>query len=123
MGVWGAGNFDNDMAGEFLDDVTLQLVKNIEDAVALHNQNNLDLDEHFDGLVMPSIDVLVTLCTHYQVSPMVDETKIREWKSLFMSYYDVTIDQYGAKEPYKQNRRKVIDDTFDKLADLSRLYY
>lgn len=120
MGVWGAGNFDNDMAGEFLDELKMQLIRNVEEAIS-HNMD-IDLDEQFDGLVMPSVDVLITICEQYEVSPMLDTTKVTQWKKFFLSYYNTTIDQYGAKEPYKQNRRKVIEQTFDKLEALSREY-
>lgn len=122
MGAWGEGNFDNDAAGDFLDHIILQLKENIVTSLSIEDIGSFDLDEHGDAQVMASIDILVTLCTKYKTSTPVEARIIEQWKLKYLKIYDEVIDLYGAKEPYKQKRRAVIENTFDQLLGLSYKY-
>lgn len=122
MGAWGEGNFDNDAAGDFLDQIILQLKEKIVKSLSIGAVSSFDLDEDGDAQVMASMDILVTLCTNYKKSPPVEVSAIEQWKLKYLNIYDEVIDLYGAKEPYKHNRRKVIEDTFDQLIALGYQY-
>jgi hypothetical protein len=122
MGAWGPGNFDNDAAGDFRDEVILNLVRNMERSLETEDLDNFDLDDIGDGLLMPSADLLLTLCKFYRISPMIAEDKLSVWKDQYLAIFDEVIDTYGAKDEYKKERRAVISNTFDELIVLSRQY-
>jgi hypothetical protein len=117
MGTWGAGNFDNDAAGDYLDSIKQQLVKAIEDCLA--GKTEWSLFECGEEQLMPSVDLLCLICEHYDKSPIVEVETVRGWKQKFLSYYDEVSNDVGAKPDYLVKRRKVIEETFNRLEKLA----
>jgi hypothetical protein len=120
MGTWGAGNFDSDDACEFMDETLRKFHKIIEDCLLPENFESFFLEAFGEYTLMPAIDVIITLCEHYDISPQLEVEKIKGWKELYLRVYDETVDTFGPKADWKINRRKVIEVTFNKLEALAK---
>lgn len=120
MGTWGAGNFDSDDSREFLDETIEKFHKTIEDCLQPENFEVFFLEHFGEPMLMPTVDMIVTLCEHYHSSPRLEVEKVNYWKELYLRVYDETVDTFGPKAEWKINRRKVIEDTFNKLEALAK---
>ena len=112
MGTWGAGNFQNDSAGDYMDEVSKMFVDRIEECMA--DGDCRALDEMGEALIMPSVVILSTLHTHcYGALPPVGT--VRRWKQTYLQVFDDEIDELKPAEGYKEERRAVIESTFATL--------
>jgi hypothetical protein len=119
MGTWGAGNFDNDSACDYLDSIKFQLIRVIEDCFKREDDTDL-LDECGDEL-MASIEILTLLTEHYYGhNPHVEVSEARRWRDTYLRIYDNEMDDSLATLEYQVERRKVIEDTFAKLEQQAR---
>jgi hypothetical protein len=123
MATWGEGNFDNDLSQAYLEDLIKELVFTIrrylddEDGPGLFNP----LREG-DAKVMPSVDLVILLCEHYEVSPYLMEADVSEWQTAYLEQYDLFIDSARPSAEYKKKRREVIVATFERLMAVVRKY-
>jgi hypothetical protein len=110
MGTWAAGNFDNDGAldymGELMDLLTARVEESFDAGAAL--------DEEGEAILMPSIEVMALLSENCKTSPP-DAKTVRKWKKKYLRIYDSEIDDLLPADDFKQERRKVIETTFDRL--------
>ena len=119
MGTWGAGNFDNDSACDYLDSIKFQLIKVIEDCFQTEDETEL-LDECGDEL-MASVEILTLLTEHYYGhNPHVEVSEAQRWREKFLRMYDEQLDDYEPQKDYNIERRKIIEDTFNKLEQQAR---
>ena len=122
MGTWGAGIFDNDEAREYLDEIMQQLVSKIRNFYELEGQQDEFGQDYFthenaSGYMLPSIDILITLCQRYHTKVDLSPDEIAGWKEKLLRYFDDHVEYLGKKE-YVVARRMVIDNTFDELIAL-----
>jgi hypothetical protein len=130
MGTWGPGNFENDCAAEYLQDLCRPMVAQIEAAAA--NPSSIEPDEYDSDIMMANVEILACLSEHlgrytrgkipdflYPIVVPSPET-IMEWKRVYLEVWDEYIDQLKPKPEYKRKRRKVIVDSFDRLERVSR---
>ena len=119
MGVWDSGNFDNDTAADHLYDIVEGLIKDIRDAVV--NPLELEADEYW-GSAMPCNIELLTLIgsQHYSGFHYPDSEEAIKWKEVFMSAWLGSIDGLEPEESYKEERIKILNETFDKFIALSK---
>ncbi|HEY1391309.1 MAG TPA: DUF4259 domain-containing protein [Ktedonobacterales bacterium] len=114
MSTWGAGTFQNDAALDFINAEIDRHVGAIEtifgDAARFH------LDEDAEGELMPRIEILLALCDrcHGVLDKRMD---VAAWKARYLARYDEQIDDLEPTNDYKQQRRAVIADTFDRLIE------
>jgi hypothetical protein len=113
MGTWSTSNFGCDGACEYLHDTFQKpLLERIEsilgDAVAIQ------LDEQGEDILMPSIELLALLYESYGGTPL-EISKVRHWRDLYLAGYDGYIDLLSPSPGYKEERRRVIEQTFDRL--------
>lgn len=120
MGTWGAGNFENDGALDYLCDLVQRLEKEIKDCFT--EENRADLDEDGEAVLIPSVAILSVLCEKFNVAPP-KETVIKEWRETYLRIYDEQIDNLRPREDYKQERRQVIEETFAKLERIALSFY
>lgn len=99
--------------------IQCQLVESIESTFALGSNFNLD---NGDEVIMSSVDILIALCKTYEETPFVEVRTVQQWKETYLHHYDAMIDSYGPKSDYRVQRRRVIEDTFDQLIALARIY-
>ena len=113
MTTWGPGNFQNDDVLEYVYDIANGMKKVIEDCLA--DEKRASLDEDGEAVLMPSVVILSVLCEHCKAAPP-EEKIVREWQEKYLRIYDEQIDGFEPQRAYKIERRKVIEETFEKLA-------
>jgi hypothetical protein len=113
MGTWGAGAFDSDMGLGIYRDHTGQMIKTIERRADDPGLEVEDLDETLAVAAM-----LATLAEH--VKPLrLEKARVIKWKKRFLEVFDAEIDDLGASEDFVEARRKLLEETFDRIARCS----
>jgi hypothetical protein len=112
MGTWGAGNFDNDGARDWLGEVMTRLEREIDACLA--TPGRADLDEDGEGVLMPTVAILTVLAEHCDAPPPVAVT-VRTWRAAYLAIFDDQIDDLEPAPGFKDERRQVIEATFAKL--------
>lgn len=120
MGTWGAGNFENDGAGDYRDSITYQLIGKIERC--FEDEMGYDLDEGGEAELMPSVAMLVVLCEHCGGHPPKPDV-VQAWREQYLTIYDEQINDLAPDGDFKQDRRLVISTTFYQLEVQSRLFW
>ncbi|MBY8982618.1 MAG: DUF4259 domain-containing protein [Candidatus Lokiarchaeota archaeon] len=116
MGTWGPGNFENDYALDYINEVIDKYIKEIEDL--FNDEYAADLDELGEGVLIPNVVIITAIIEN--TAGYIYKDIVKKWKEKYLNIYDSQIDVLGAKEEYKIKRRKIIEETFEKLEDLSR---
>ncbi len=116
MGAWDTGNFDNDGARDHLDDLIERLSATVTEI--LDDEERAALDEEGEAVVLPTVDILALLCEHYHAYPPATEI-VLEWRDRYLRIFDDEIDDLapagGFKGGFKEERRAVIAQTFERL--------
>jgi hypothetical protein len=130
MGTWGAGNFENDDAAEYLIGLCKPLVEQIRSTVALPRL--LQPDEPDSDIMMANVEILAVLGSNIGKTkdnaigrlifpfPLPASEEVERWKHKYLEVWDGYIDQLGPSVDYKQRRRRVLVDTFDHLIAVSK---
>ncbi len=117
MGTWGAGIFENDAALDFINDEIDRHVRAIEEIFA--DESRFRLDEDAESELMARVGILVLLCEHCS-GALPGNLDIRAWKARYLTMFDEQIDRLEPADGYKQQRRAVIADSFDRLISQQR---
>jgi len=117
MGVWGAGNFANDEALDYAHDLADQMVEQIESAVA--SEHGMEPDEPESFRMMCNVELLWLLGQHVGLS-LLESDKVVNWKSKYLAVWEGYIDGLSPEPGYKEERRAVIVESFDRLIALCR---
>ena len=120
MGTWSVGNFDNDGALDYLGDIINQITENIEDI--FKSGDAADLEQCGESELMPGVEIISILSEKCNAVPPKEDT-VNRWKRDYLKIYDSQIDSLGASKKFKINRRKVIEDTFNILLELSKDFW
>ena len=109
MGTWGTGNFDNDEALDAYAEVVDDLLDRIDEGLG-------EGQVHFEdvGAEIALVEVLAALGERCR-EVSVPRAKVERWKERVLSAYDAQIDDLGATESFKAERRRVLEATFDRL--------
>jgi hypothetical protein len=118
MGVWGAENFGNDAACDFVanavvEPMTAQLRRIIE------NQALADPEEPASFEVMAAVEILAVVCESINAHPPPSQL-VEECQDLCLRGWDEGIDKLNPKPGYKEERRAVIAATFERLLKICR---
>ncbi|MEX8193759.1 DUF4259 domain-containing protein [Comamonas guangdongensis] len=119
MGTWSHGNFDNDTALDWLDDITGQLLDEI--AEAMESPACLEADEPDADLVPCRIELLCAMAEKGMPPQWPDVETLAEWKRIYLEVWDSSIDELEPSEDYKQGRRATLVATFDRMLALAHL--
>jgi len=114
MGTWDTGNFDNDGARDFLDELIERLSETVGEILA--DDQRAALDEDGEAVVMPTIDLLAVLCDRYGSTAPAAAT-IVAWRERYPQIFDDQIDDLAPAAGFKDERRAVIVHTFERLLD------
>ena len=117
MGTWGHGNFDNDGALDYANELVHQLRERV--AKAFKKKYGADIDGDGEEVVVPSIFIMGLLATHCNAT-LRESSLLAEWKAKYLEIYDDQIDGLEPQGDYKQKRRRAIVSTFNKVIRLSR---
>lgn len=130
MGTWGAGNFENDDAAEYLIGLCKLLVEQIRSILA--QPQLLQPDETDSDVMMANVEILAVLGSNIGKTsndeighltfpfPLPGSEEVERWKHDYLEVWDGYIDQLGPSEDYKKRRRRIIVDTFDHLIAVSK---
>ncbi|MEV6522178.1 DUF4259 domain-containing protein [Longispora sp. NPDC051575] len=119
MGTWGSGNFDSDTAADHLSELAGRLLDEVEAAMA-GDPVGLEPDEYWGVAVPCNLELLRVLAEQGYVGVTLPEPeKITGWRDTFVAVWDATIDGLEPKPDYRTERRRVLVDTFDRLAALA----
>ncbi|MCA9885362.1 MAG: hypothetical protein KC708_20430 [Anaerolineae bacterium] len=118
MGTWGPGNFDSDSALNHLekwqmlmiDEVRLFFETNTEDCAFIREANNK---------IIPTVDILATICEHYSVSLVgITPQILSGWKNSYLGAFDRVFDPKKYPDAVLGEtieRRQIVEATFDRL--------
>ena len=119
MGVWAHGNFDNDTALDWLDDITGQLLDEI--AEVMESPELLEADELDADLVPCRIELLCAMAEKSMPPRWPDVQLLAQWKQIFLQAWDGSIDELESSPDYKRERRATLVATFDRMLALAHL--
>jgi hypothetical protein len=111
MGAWGAGNFDNDGARDYLHEVVAFLLDKINYAL---QDDLIEPDELGESELVPSVDLLALLCEQRHARPP-EPNVVKEWKERYLACWDTDDIDEWVTEDFKLERRKIIEETFNRL--------
>lgn len=117
MGTWGAGNFENDGALDYLGNLVASLIATVNECLADPDRSSLDLGG--EAVVMPSVDIIALLCERYD-APAPGESLVARWHEQYLRIYDEQIDSLDPRPDYKEHRRATIEQTFERLESLAQ---
>lgn len=114
METWSSGHFDNDIAVDYLGEITGKLCSTIDETMS--ERPRLEPDEDESVLVPCKIELLNTFVRAgwEGVSLPTSQTAAR-WKITYMNMWDAHIDDLDPDEQYKAERREALLGTFDEL--------
>ena len=119
MGTWAHGNFDNDTALDWLDDITGQLLDEI--AGAMDSPQSLEADELDADLVPCRIELLCAMAEKGMPPRWPDVQLLAQWKQIYLQAWDASIDELEPAPDYKRDRRATLVATFDRMLALAHL--
>ena len=108
MGTWGAGNFDNDSAGDWLVETVFDPI------VATINECLHDHDEANGPFIMAAVETLAVVCEHLPVMPP-EPTVVEKWRDTFLKSWEGYMEDLQPEPGRKEARKRVIEATFDRL--------
>lgn len=117
VGTWGAGNFDSDTAADHLGALADRLVSEVTEAMA-GDPVELEPDEYWGTSVPCNLELLLLLVRQGWVGVTLPSPEvIRDWREVFLGVWERTIDDLGPDAAYKDERRVVLRETFERLAE------
>lgn len=113
MGVWGAENFGNDAACDFvLNDVVDPLATILRGIV--ENPALADPEEEASFKVMAAVEILAVLGENVPAVPPPSQL-VQDCRDVCLRGWDEGIDKLNPKPGYKEERRAIIANTFERL--------
>ncbi|MFI5532912.1 DUF4259 domain-containing protein [Kitasatospora sp. NPDC051853] len=117
MGTWGSGNFESDAALDHLSIVVDRLVSEVAEAMA-DDPVAIEPDEYWGVAVPCNLELLHVLAqAGYARDDLPEAEVIEGWKRTFMAVWERTIDGLEPSPRFKDERRAVLNRTFDQLID------
>jgi hypothetical protein len=120
MGVWGADNFANDTALDYVHKLIDQMIAQVERTVA--SPHGMKPDEPESTRMMCNIELMWLIGRHARLS-MMESATVESWKTKYLETWEGYIDGLlrNYSEPgVKEERRAVIIQTFDQLIALCK---
>jgi cell wall assembly regulator SMI1 len=120
MSVWGADNFANDIALDYVHALTDRMIEQVERTVS--SPHGMEPDEPESVRLMCNIELLWLIGRHARLS-MMESVKVEGWKEKYLAVWDSSIDGLLGPNPkpgVKAMRRAVIEESFDRLIALCK---
>jgi hypothetical protein len=117
VGTWGSGNFESDTALDHLSIVVDGLVSAVAEALA-GDPVEIEPDGYWGVAVPCNLELLHALAqSGYAAESLPEAGVVREWKQAYMAVWERTIDELRPAPGFKEERRAVLNRTFDQLAE------
>jgi hypothetical protein len=129
MGTWGAGNFEDDTALDHLsalrntyklEGMCAELLRAVRDAMA--NTASLEPDE-YEGVIVPcNLKIIAQMMDTFgpDVCKLPKPNVLGKWKTTYLNVWDGYIDELEPDPDWKQSRREVLGQTFDRVLEHSK---
>jgi hypothetical protein len=115
MGTWGSGNFENDGALDFVGDVIKEFSDRIERL--FEEEEAADIDEVGEAELVPMVRLITVICGESGGVPP-KRARVETWKRQYLRIYDDQIEELDTEGAFADERRAVIEHTFDELLKL-----
>jgi len=116
MGAWGAGNFQDDTALDWLRlSVRQPIVEEIQSWLKKHDEGN-------GPAIIAAVEVLALLCERLPAEPPRPE-EVTAWQRSYLRGWNRYIDGLEPTPEYKAKKLEVIKTTFEKLLALSKKWH
>ena len=130
MGRLGAGNFDDDLAKDFLADIIAGHERFVERIFAGDTLQNVAYPNFFDVgdcFLMPTISIIICLGKYLRSDYLPSTEVVSRWEIDYLNRIDALLPE-GFPDPVHQEwfrnvRRPVIMATFKELYELSKELY
>lgn len=117
MGVWGAGNFTNDAALDFIATAVItpmtDQLRKVIDHPALADPE----EYHFE--VLAAVEILAVVCEGVNAYPPPSQL-VERCRDVCLQAWDKGIDKLDPRPGFKEERRAVITATFERLLKVCR---
>ena len=120
MGAWSFGNFDNDDGADHICEIGQQLIEQIEKII--EDDLKLEPDEPESAIVLCNMEILCCLVDGIKtrdiflpIGQLPEWNTVKQWKAKYLAIWDSCISGLEPAEEYKQLRRQVISETFDRF--------
>ena len=119
MGTWGSGNFENDLASDYLWETCNPLMAQIRRTMG--DTRLMEPDERDSIKALANMEILIRLADIYGFHYFMDTgnkkgvSEIAEWKTQYLEAWDGYIDGLKPSPDFKRERRLAILDTFDRF--------
>ena len=117
MGVWAAGNFENDEAMDYAHELVDGMIEQIESTVA--SEHGMEPDEPDSFRLMCNVELLWLLGQHVGLA-LPGSATVEGWKARYLAVWEEFIDGLEPEPGYKADRLSVIAETFERLIELCR---
>jgi hypothetical protein len=129
MGTWGAGHFEDDTALDHLsalrntyklEGMCAELLGAVRDAMA--NTASLEPDE-YEGMIVPcNLEIIAQMMDVFgsSICMLPKPSVLERWKNTYLNVWDGCIDELEPDPDWKQSRREVLGQTFDRMLEYSK---
>lgn len=121
MGTWGASNFQEDKALDYLaTDIVGPLVRKLEALIA--NPALAEPDERAAAEIMVAVEVLSLLCESCNAAPP-KPALVKKAADTYLRVWDGSIDRLQPDPDFKRERRRVLETSFARLHQVASDWY
>lgn len=120
MPTFGAGNFDSDGAMDYLGETMESFIERVEKCFS--QAGCVALDEDGESVIMPTMELMAILAEECGAAPP-QPAVVNTWREKYLQAFDQQIDELEPLTAYKNERRRVIEQTFDRLETQARKFW
>jgi hypothetical protein len=126
MGTWGTGNFDGDSPRDFLADMVGRWEQIIDQVLAGQMPDEAELLGFHPGLdvgencLIPTIEIILAAAEKLPCDYLPSAEKVSRWSEQYLQLYDHEINSWDPSPGHKEERRRVVAETFARLLQLVR---
>jgi hypothetical protein len=126
MGRWGPGNFDDDIARDFLNDIIARSERFIERVLAGdYPKEAMGLTSLVDAgecCLVPTVEVIIALHERLGSEYLPEPETVARWSRDYLDRLEQALQETDPKVLawYREERRPVIVDTFNRLLRLAK---
>jgi hypothetical protein len=117
MGERGYENFESDAALNTLEGRVFEIEKAIKKTFTLDSEESL-YDSWSETHIVANVNIILALCKRYHIYPTIKLAQAKKWRAEYLNTYDGLFGALEDKDKFIENRRNVIEKTFDELISL-----
>lgn len=126
MGRWGEGNFDDDLARDHLNNIIAgheQYIERIFSGDTPEQLAKMDFFDMGESYLVPTVDIILALHKAFNSDYLPKPSVVLTWKNEYIKRINEILNDVlpdpGSQEWFQNDRRPVIESTFNNLLELS----